>query len=85
MFEAKKQPQKQDGIEVKIKSFNFKPFKLDEGGERDWYWYKANRVSDNLAIEIGSTEKHEVGQTLTLILEKREKATGKFWYKEITL
>lgn len=76
---------KEIGTEVKILKATFKPFDMDEGGKRDYYWYKALRTEDGVTLNFGSTEKHEVDETLTLQFVKEERVGGKYLYKELVV
>jgi len=68
---------------VKILSKREKPFKGDDGKMIPWYWYKAERTSDALALEIGSSQSYEESDEEEMELQKVERQDGKFWYKEL--
>jgi len=52
-------------------------------GPVPYFWYKAVR-DDGVTIEFGSTDgSHLEGESKELMIEKTERAGGKFGYKEI--
>lgn len=71
-------------LEVTIKSVKAKPFTNDDGDVMDYYWYRAERSSDQVSFQFGSQYgDHPIGEAVTLELEKYEKANGKIGYKEL--
>jgi len=67
---------------VIIKSVKTKPFKNDDGELMDYYWYKAERKSDEVTFTFGSLEGGHNGEC-DLNIEKTEKNNGRgFVYKE---
>jgi len=71
-------------MKLKIKDIKPKPFTSDDGETINYYWYKAERLSDNVTFQFGSLNgEHAIGENLDLEIEKTEKADGKFGYKEV--
>ncbi len=72
---------------VTIKEVTSKPFKSSDGGDIDWYWTKAFRVSDKVTFQFGGKVDYsdDIDSTLELEIEKREKADGGFSYRDATL
>lgn len=72
-------------LRVKIADCQLKPFKTDEGEEKEFYWTNGYREEDDVKIRIGGTISHmgDAGTVLELSLEKREGRNGSIWYREI--
>jgi len=69
-------------IKAVITKVNPKPFNSSEGGMINWFWYRAERIGDQVTIDVGSRREYKVGQEVTLDVEKNELANNKFRYKE---
>lgn len=67
-----------------IKSVKNKPFTRDDGSTTDYFWYRAVRLADGVTFQFGSmTGGHELEKELDLNIEKTEKISGGFGYKEV--
>lgn len=70
-------------MKVILKSRKASPFTNDDGEEMQYFWYKAERLSDNVTIRFGSQEGgHVLDEELDLDIEKYERDNGKIGYKE---
>lgn len=62
-----------------------KPFKGDDGEQRDYYWYIGQK-EDQTAIRFGSANgEHEEGETYDILLETYEQSNGRSGLKEVIL
>jgi len=68
---------------IKIVRKNAKPFTSDSGDEVPYFWYKGQEEGKTTVIEIGSTSKHEEGETVDMLLEERKRPNGRIWYSEV--
>jgi hypothetical protein len=60
-------------------------FKGDEGEPIKYFWYNAERLADNVAIQFGSKNSvYEKGDELTLDLVKTENSKGRLTWKELS-
>jgi len=76
-------------MKVKIVSVKKRPFTTDDGDLLDYYWYRAERLSDGVSFQFGSMDPdHEPGEELDLEIEKTEATNKKgqlvYRYKEIS-
>jgi len=81
---AKRSKSKNKKMLLKIKSQKAAPFKNSDGDTIEYFWYKAIRLNDNVAIEFGSkSDAYEDGEEYEINVEKYERPNGKFGYKEV--
>lgn len=43
-------------MKLKLLSVRERPFDTDEGGKRQYYWYKAERLDTGVTIRVGCTD-----------------------------
>jgi len=66
-----------------IKKQTMKPFKGDDGEERPYWWYVAQK-EDGFAINFGSIDGgHEIGARKEILLEEYDRRDGKKGYREV--
>lgn len=70
-------------MKLKIIKRTLKTFKGDDGEEREYYWYVAEK-ENGTAIRFGSTEgRYEKDQTADIALEEYEQSNGRKGLKEL--
>lgn len=70
-------------VEVLITKKTAKPFVGTDGDEVMYFWYRAERQSDQVSIDFGSMNEYEEGEKVEVNLLKVERRNGKIGYKEI--
>lgn len=77
-------------MKLKIASVKEKPFTDRDGNEQEYFWYQAEKLSDETVIQFGSKNGgHEIGSTVDLFIEAKpdvdQQGKSRIIYKEITL
>lgn len=71
--------------DYKIISVKDGTFTGSDGSDVTYFWVKAERLSDGVKLEFGTKTDYrgEIGNTLALELEKRERSNGRIGYVEL--